>query len=244
MLNVKNVITAVLSSIVILSVNANEIVLDSFDYDPNISIAVDGDTDSVLNLLSPPVVTPLDVATASTQTTNSLIAANVDYTLSLVSDSDDVGDNLSISSANSGGGTLVYSESAGIQSTLELSYSGVGGTLLNISNFTGFYLDVVSGVEGFSLDLAFTDINTSEGSIFVDGNSQDLSGDRIVIDFTELEDVVDLSVLTSVSATISSPGLFADLIITEIGLVNVSEPTTLAIFALILLGFGVHRRNV
>ncbi len=250
MLNLKKIFAAATLTVAAMaSANAFEVSLDNFQYEPNVSIAVDGDTNSILSLIDPTITTPLLEATATAQTINPLIAADVDFTLTLISDENggetDFSDLLSISSVAAGAGSLTFSESAGVQAELEVVYSGTNNAALDASPFTAFYFDLSedSGDEGFQLALEFLDTDGNSEVLKVLANELNVVDERVTVPYTEISDLVNLTSLASISATISSPGVFADLILVDLGFINVPEPTTLAIFGLALLGFGVRRRN-
>jgi hypothetical protein len=218
--------------------NASALVLDTFDYVPAINLEVNSGM------------------TSDTQTALDINALNGDvkYDLTYISGSLD---GAAVSFDDSGDGVLSFSNDASVLSSLSLNYSSYDGTPTGPLDLTGggafesFYYNVLSSDLGFTVDISVGSGNTGSGSTDISvssGVSTAISSlTSVVLDFssftTALGAGADFANVDFVNIVITGTTPAVDLIITEFGVTNVPEPTTVAIFGLALVGFAFNSKR-
>lgn len=212
-----------------------DFVLDTFDYDLNLSANNVGDTAS-FDVTYPNPSAPI-------------VEILAQYTLENVSASDNP---FGVSSlAQAGDGTLYFNEGSAQDGTLKIEYTGsVFGNPFPL-DFTqgGIYTNLAVDIsyidEDFSLDLTLNDgTNSATINYIVPSTLADSGVGTYFIALQSFANLgVDITAITSTVAEISSDGDQAGVFIDEIALVP--EPGTLAVFGLGLLGLAgaARRRN-
>lgn len=270
MINLKNTIVGAiaLSTVAIGTANAGSLVLDSFNYDPAISLTVNS-TGNIWTDASGPL-TNVD------SPNNGTLFAD----LLLQSDNGNPATDANASSfINGASGELSYSNSSGVDSEMSLFYTDItpGAQAVDFTfggAFSEFYFDVsdidlnftatiyvisglydptqfisppVGSADNSTFDLAYLDsisasAVTLQPTTAIDSTAGDPS-ERITASFDDLVGDGDIESVTGIFAILSSTSGRFDVTINEIGLTDVPEPTTLALLGLGLLGLGASRRK-
>jgi hypothetical protein len=223
------VLLGALSLLTLGATNASTLVLDSFNYNPMLDLAV--------------------TAGALTATGNVISAesgAGVDYTLDYTgtqAGQNTASANLSFVST----GQLSYAETALSDGTLNIAYS-FGGGFLDVTGYDAFYFDVaaIDGAGGFKVSLTLEDNDgtttsadyniTSTGVFLADFGGMAIATAGTTAGF-------DFSQVINAQANITSAGVLGnDFILDSVGLVP--EPSALAVLGLGLIGLGLRRRKL
>jgi hypothetical protein len=223
------VLLGALSLLTLGATNASTLVLDSFNYNPMLDLAV--------------------TAGALTATGNVISAesgAGVDYTLDYTgtqAGQNTASANLSFVST----GQLSYAETALSDGTLNIAYS-FGGGFLDVTGYDAFYFDVaaIDGAGGFKVSLTLEDNDgtttsadyniTSTGVFLADfgGMAIATAGGTAGFDFSQV---------INAQANITSANVLGnDFILDSVGLVP--EPSALAVLGLGLIGLGLRRKKL
>jgi hypothetical protein len=224
------VLLGALSMLTLGSANAGKLVLDSFNYDPPLALAV--------------------ASNGATTSTGSRVSvesfATAEYTLNYLNGSGAGSVDGNVFSA----GILSYNEDSLENGNLLIEYSLVGlpETTLDFTGYDAFYFDIakVDGNGGFDIELTLTD---SDGTMISAVYHIDPTLTPVTFmaafnsmmsdpDFADF----DFSLVSSASTFITSDGTGDDFSLTEVGLVP--EPSALAILGLGLIGLGLRRRKL
>ncbi|MGJ8694384.1 MAG: hypothetical protein ACSHW0_18090, partial [Thalassotalea sp.] len=207
--------------------SANALVLDTFDYDVNLTVSgaagasVSGSANDVSNTPNP---------------------GDVDYTLTLISNTGTLfpskggslaadGELYLFNDANASKLEIVYSDDGFDENGIPEALAPIDFTDGGVS--THFYFDIEQVDLGFGLDLL---VETVAGNfdIHYDQTQKIESTDptkRIYLGFLDFNGAGDWSLVTKVTALLTAP-TSGDIRISEVGTTSVPEPTTLAIFGL------------
>jgi hypothetical protein len=223
------VLLGALSLLTLGATNASTLVLDSFNYNPMLDLAV--------------------TAGALTATGNVISAesgAFVQYDLTFTGGAQ--GQNTAnANKAHISNGILSYAETAQSDGALNITYT-FGGAFLDVTGFSAFYFDVtaIDGAGGFMIGLtledndgttASTDYNITSTGVFL----ADFGGMAIATAGTTAG--FDFSQVISAQANITSANVLGnDFILDSVGLVP--EPSALAVLGLGLIGLGLRRRKL
>jgi hypothetical protein len=241
MLNLsKKLLIATTLTLGMASYSHADLVLDTFDYTPDVNILVDSGN-------------PTD----SAQRNNiNALGDDVIYDLTYQAGSGSLNSS-SVSFDNFGDGVMAWSNDSSMISTLLLTYSRLPATgapsdptgpiygTSDLSAFDGFYYDVVDSDLNFSI---LVTIGSSAGtSTFNENSSSIIVPTRKFIDFSAFAantgPGADLSLITYISLELSSVNASADLTLSQIGVTNVPEPASLAIFGFGLIGLALSARK-
>lgn len=210
-------------AVISVPAQASLAVLDSFNYDPSLSMEVNPN---------------VNVSSATVQSAESGATASYELTWLGGKASDTVKGNAFTS------GSLSYAEEPLADGSLELAYSlaGVNNTF-DFTNYSDIYFDVVAidGSGGFDVKYTLEDFDGTSISASYNVNAAGMFFANIAnmmpgVDF-------DLSRVSKITAFFESAGNGDDFTIDEIGFVQVSEPSALAILGLALVGLGLRRRK-
>ena len=223
-MNKIKVLFSALSLFAASSVSAGTLVLDSFNYNPELNIEATPDAGfQVANA----VVTSAETGALASYELTWLTGAGVDTAKGNVF----------------GSGSLSYAEEPLSDGTLEIVYTlPVPGSSLDFSGYSDFYFDVVNidGSGGFDVMLTLED---SDGTT-ISASYTVVSTGVFLASFASMSPGPDFDFSQVVSATafIDSDGLGDDFTLDSVGLVP--EPSALAILGLGLIGLGLRRRKL
>lgn len=268
MFNLKTTIGAAIVLATMGTANAASLVLDSFNYDPAISLDVNS---TGVGAQWHDTTGPL--ANVDSPNNGTLIAD-----LLLQNDNGNPGTNAAASSfINGASGELSYSNDTGVESEMSLFYTDIAPGALPVDFtfggvFSEFYFDVSAidtnflatiyvisgaydyaqfinaplvGQDNYTYNTAYLD-GLQSSTVNLSASTEIQYGDpveRLTAGFSDLVGTADITSVTGVFAIFSSTGDALDVTINEIGLTSVPEPTSLAILGLGLLGFCASRRK-
>jgi hypothetical protein len=216
------------------NVQAGELVLDSFNYNPQLDLEANS---------SSTVVTG--------QTVSAETGANAFYTLNYLSGlSDDT-----VKSFLAGDGLLSYSEdsltngSISIEYFFDLDSNGLYDPIadfvtLDFSIYQAFKFDVLVADDGFEIELVLTDSagNTSVGNLNTGAEITSLTSLSMSFSGFTVDAGFDYSSVGNILANITSDGDADDFTLSQVSLVP--EPSAVALLGLGLIGLGLRRRKL
>ncbi|MBA6225840.1 PEP-CTERM sorting domain-containing protein [Colwellia sp. MB02u-18] len=237
MLNLsKKILMTTILTLGMASYSYADIVLDDFDYTPQ------PDIDIVVNQGS-----PFD----TTQRNNiNGFGGDVVYELTYGGGAA----NTDSSTVTFSPGQMALSNDATMLSTLLITYSEIfapGNATIDFSSFNGFYYNLVSSDLGFSIVVTIGSGGGTNTSTFsrVSSAVSNLPGEftRTNVLFSSfvagLGGGADFTAVDYVSMSLTSDLEAVDLVFQELGVTNVPEPTSLAIFGLGLMGLAFSARK-
>jgi len=234
MLNLsKKILMTLVLTLGMASYSYADIVLDDFDYSPdlNINLAVDSGN-------------PL--ATDQRNNVNAL-GADVVYDLTYISGPLEAKANTFVTL---GAGHLALSNDVGMKSSLLLTYSELvapGASPVDFSALSGFYFDLLQSDLGFSILVTIGSGNGADTSTSstVTGAIGSLTRTNVLFSsfMVGAGTGANFAAVDYVSVLITSDLESVDLLLTEFGATNVPEPTSLAIFGLGLMGLAFSARK-
>ena len=212
-----------LSLLTALNINASELVLDSFNYVPDLDIVA-----------NPTPGSQVVTATSISAETGAL----ADYTLEWLSGTASI----TAEGNKFNSGSLSYAEGPLSDGTLEIAYSLPGAGTLDFTGFSDFFFDVVAidGSGGFDLMLTLEDFDGTQ----ISASYNIASTGVFLASFASMMPGVDFDFTQVLSSTafITSNGDGDDFTLDAVGLIP--EPSALAILGLGLIGLGLRRRKL
>lgn len=213
------------------SANASLVVLDDFNYATPIDITVSAGT---------------PVASTTRDDINSF-DGDVTYDLNLT-----VGNGANTESFAVSGGILTYNNAALSQSDLVITYSETSGNGSGPIDLTGggaqdaFYFDVLESDAGFDVQI-FVGSSLTDVSYLVSTSTEITTLTRTTEKFDTFSTLAgsgaDFSSVAFVRILILANTNSVDLALKEFGTTSVPEPSTVAIFGLALVGFGLSAKR-